>query len=52
MKAKQMRLLLAAVSLCGAACAETAPTLDTVDVKPLPHYGRIARKVIGLVMRF
>ena len=51
MKAKQMRLLLAAVSLCGAACAETAPTLDTVDVKPLPHYGRIARKVIGILNR-
>ena len=51
MKAKQMRFLLAAVSLCGAACAETAPTLDTVDVKPLPHYGRIARKVIGILNR-
>ena len=51
MKAKQMRLLLAAVSLCGAACAEIAPTLDTVDVKPLPHYGRIARKVIGILNR-
>ena len=51
MKSKQMRLLLVAMSLCGAACAETAPTLDTVDVKPLPHYGRIARKVIGILNR-
>ena len=46
-----MKILLAAAALCGAACAETAPTLDTVDVRPLPHYGRIARKVVAILNR-
>ena len=51
MKTASMKVLLAAAALCGAACAETAPTLESVDVKPLPHYGRIARKVVGILNR-
>ena len=51
MKTRSMKILLAAAALCGAACAETAPTLESVDVKPLPHYGRVARKVIGILNR-
>ena len=51
MKTKRMKILLAATVLYGAAYAETAPTLESVDVKPLPHYGRIARKVVGILNR-
>ena len=51
MKTKSMKILLAAAAFCGVACAETAPTLESVDVRPLPHYGRIARKVVGILNR-
>ncbi|MBQ6010806.1 MAG: carboxy terminal-processing peptidase [Kiritimatiellae bacterium] len=51
MNTTSMKILLAAAALCGAARAETAPTLESVDVKPLPHYGRVARKVIGILNR-
>ena len=52
MKTKSMKLLLTATALCCAVHAETvAPTIDSVDVRPLPHYGRIARKVVGILNR-
>ena len=51
MKTTSMNFLLAAAALCGTACAETAPTLESVDVHPLPHYGRVARKVVGILNR-
>ena len=51
MKTASMKFLLVAAALGGAACAETAPTLESVDVHPLPHYGRIARKVVGILNR-
>ena len=51
MKTKSMKILLAAAALCGAAFAKDAPTLDSVDVRPLPHYGRIGRKVVGILNR-
>ena len=51
MKTKSMKILLAAAAFCGVACAETAPTLESVDVRPLPHYGRVARKVVGILNR-
>ena len=51
MKTKSMKVLFAASLICGAACAENAPTLDSVDVRPLPHYGRVARKVVGILNR-
>ena len=38
MKTKSMKLLLTATALCCAVHAETvAPTIDSVDVRPLPH---------------
>ena len=51
MKTRSLKVLFAAAALCGAACAKNAPTLDTVDVRPLPHYGRIGRKVVGILNR-
>jgi len=51
MKTNNMKILLVAAALCGAARAETAPTLESTDVRPLPHYGRIARKVVGALDR-
>ncbi len=51
MKTTRRTILFAVAALCGAACAKTAPTLETVDVQPLPHYGRIGRKVVGILNR-
>ena len=51
MNTKSMKILFAAVALCGAVGAKDAPTLDSVDVQPLPHYGRIGRKVVGILNR-
>ena len=52
MKTNSMKILAAVAAICGAAYAETvAPTLESVDVRPLPHYGRIARKVVGILNR-
>ena len=51
MNTKCMKILFAAVALCGTVFAKDAPTLDSVDVRPLPHYGRIGRKVIGILNR-
>ena len=51
MKTRSMKVLFAAAALCGAAFAKEAPTLDSVDVRPLPHYGRIGRKVVGILNR-
>ena len=51
MNTKRMKILFAAVALCGTVFAKDAPTLDSVDVRPLPHYGRIGRKVIGILNR-
>ena len=51
MKTNNMKILLVAAALCCVARAETAPTLESADVRPLPHYGRIARKVVGVLDR-
>ena len=51
MKTISMKILFVAAALCGAAGAKNAPTLDTVNVQPLPHYGRIGRKVVGILNR-
>ncbi len=51
MNTKGMKILFAAAALCGTLFAKDAPTLDSVDVKPLPHYGRIGRKVVGILNR-
>ena len=51
MNTKGMKILFAAVALCGTLSAKDAPTLDSVDVNPLPHYGRIGRKVVGILNR-
>ena len=46
-----IKIVAFAAAFCGVACAETAPTLETSDVKPLPHYGRVARKVVAILNR-
>ena len=51
MNTKSMKILFAVVAFCGAVGAKDAPTLDSVDVQPLPHYGRIGRKVVGILNR-
>ena len=51
MKTRNMKILFAAAALCGAVCAKDAPTLDSVDVRPLPHYGRVGQKVLGILNR-
>ena len=52
MKTHSIKIVAVAAALCGAAFAKTeAPTLASADMKPLPHYGRIARKVMAILNR-
>ena len=51
MKTTSIKILFATAALCGAVCAKDAPTLDSVDVRPLPHYGRVGQKVVGILNR-
>ena len=51
MKMTSIKILFATAALCGAVRAKDAPTLDSVDVRPLPHYGRVGQKVVGIPNR-
>ena len=42
-------LLMSSVLLAAGAWAEDAPTVDSFDIKPQEHYGRIARKVASML---
>ncbi len=42
-------LLMSSVLLAAGAWAEDAPSVDSFDIKPQEHYGRIARKVASML---